>query len=61
LERYHLEAISIKNNDELLAKMFPLSLKVESFLWSTNLPNERIICFDDVVKAFLDQYILFIT
>lgn len=59
-KRYHLETIYFENNDNL-AKLFPLHLKLESFLWFSNFPNESITCFDDVVNVFLDRYNLFMT
>jgi len=54
LQRYHLEAISFENDDDILVKLFPLSSKSSSFSWFTNFPNESITYFYDVVKDFLD-------
>lgn len=32
LQIYHLESFLVENDDDLLAKLFPLRLKFESFL-----------------------------
>lgn len=62
LQRYHLEAISFENDDDdSLDKLFSLNFKFELFLWFTNLHNESIKCFNDIVKAFMDRYNLFVT
>lgn len=61
LQRYHLEFVSLKNDDDFFAKLFSLSLKFESFLGFTNLSNEIIIYFDDIIIDFFNRYNLFIT
>jgi len=56
IARYLMEAGDITNNENLKMKYFPSSLTKNAFTWFTTLPPHSIFSWNQVEKAFHEQF-----